>query len=333
MLKIGIIGAGRIGRVHGESIQKYVSTATIKSIADPYLNEEIVTWAKELEIPLVLKDYKEIINDPEIDAVLICSSTDTHSQISIEAAKKGKHIFCEKPVDKDLNKIKEVINIIEETGVKYQVGFNRRFDSNFMALREAVDTNKIGKPRVIKITSRDPAPPPIDYIKVSGGMFLDMTIHDFDMIRFLSKSEAKSIYAVGKVFVDEEIGKAGDIDTAIITVTMENGCMCVIDNCREASYGYDQRAEIFGSEGSISINNNSYSTAILSNKDGVIAEKPLLFFLERYMEAYALEIKEFVKSIVNDTKVPVSIIDGLEPIKIAIAAKKSLEERRVVNLR
>ena len=330
MLKVGIIGAGRIGKVHGESISKYVKGAEVKAIADPFLNEETKQWAKSMGIAHVYQDYHEILNDGEIDAVLICSSTDTHSPISIEAIKAGKHVFCEKPVDHDVEKIKEVMKLVKDSKCKYQVGFNRRFDHNFKAAKEAVQTGKIGTQHVIKITSRDPEAPPISYVKISGGMFLDMTIHDFDMVRFLSGSEVEEVYAIGGALVDSAIGEAGDIDTAIITMKLKNGAMAVIDNCRQATYGYDQRAEVFGSNGSIEIGNDTSSTAVLSTNQGIVAEKPLHFFLERYMQAYANEIREFVEAITNNTEVPVTITDGLEPVIIGLAAKKSLVENRPV---
>ena len=332
MINIGIIGAGRIGKVHGESISKYVKGARVKSIYNFILDDETVAWAKEMGIDEVYDDYNKILNDEEIDAVLICTSTDTHSPISIEAIRAGKHVFCEKPIDHDIQKIKNVMEELEKSNVKYQVGFNRRFDHNFMAAKEAVESGKIGDMNIIKITSRDPEAPPVSYVKVSGGMFLDMTIHDFDMVRFLSGSEVEEVYAMGAVLVNEEIGKAGDIDTAIITMKLANGALAVIDNSREACYGYDQRAEVFGSKGCIQIVNDANSTAVLSNKDGVTGEKPLYFFLQRYMMAYANEISQFVEAIVNDTEVPVSVVDGLNPVLIGLAAQKSLREQRPVKI-
>ena len=332
MIKVGIIGAGRIGHVHGESISKFVKNATVKTIADPFMNEKTEAWAKSLGVEKTTKDYHEILNDPEITAVLICASTDQHSPLSIEALKAGKHVFCEKPIDHDVNKIKKVLQVVKETGKKYQVGFNRRFDHNFRAIHEAVKAGKVGKQQIIKITSRDPEPPSIDYVKVSGGIFLDMTIHDFDMVRYLSGSEVEEVYAEGSVTVDPEIGKAGDIDTAVITMKLANGATAVIDNCRAACYGYDQRAEVFGTDGCVAISNDSDSNAVYSCKDGVIAEKPMFFFLERYMMAYANEVNEFVEAIVNDKETPVNANDGLQPVLIGLAAKKSVEEHRPVKV-
>ncbi|MGQ8820818.1 inositol 2-dehydrogenase [Bibersteinia trehalosi] len=332
MLKVGIIGAGRIGRVHSESISKYVKGAEIKAISDVKITEELTAWAKSMGIPEVYDDYKKILQDSEIDAVLVCSSTNTHAPISIEAALAGKHVFCEKPVDADPAKIREVLAAVEKAGVKFQVGFNRRFDHNFKAIKDRVAAGDIGEPHVIRVTSRDPEAPPIEYVKVSGGMFFDMTIHDFDMIRYLSGSEVEEVFAVGTVLVNPEIGKAGDIDTAVITLKLKNGAIGVIDNSRKAAYGYDQRAEVFGSKGAIHITNDTGSTAIFSGENGVIAEKPKYFFLERYMQSFADEISCFVDSVVNDKPTLVNGNDGLQPVLIALAAKKSLEENRPVKL-
>ena len=332
MVTVGIIGAGRIGRVHVESICTKVGNAKIKALADPFMNEETDLWAKKMGVEITTKDYKEILADPEIDAVLICSSTDTHSPISVEAIQAGKHVFCEKPIDHDVAKIKEVIDALAKNPVKYQVGFNRRFDHNFEAVRDAVAAGKIGDTHIIKITSRDPEPPCADYVKVSGGMFLDMTIHDFDMVRFLAGCNAAEVYVEAAVLVDPAIGEAGDVDTAVITLKMENGAIAVIDNSRQAVYGYDQRAEVFGSKGMVATGNDTASAAVISNVDGVTGEKPLHFFLERYTDAYAKEIKCFIEAIENDTETPLGVDDGLQPVLMGLAAKKSLEEHRPVKI-
>ena len=332
MLNIGIIGAGRIGKVHLQSVTRYVTDAKVIALADPFMNAETEEWARSLGVAKLTRDYKEILADPEVDAVFICSSTDTHSAISLEAIAAGKHIFCEKPVDHDLGKIKAVMQTLEGSPVKYQVGFNRRFDHNFAAAREAVAKGRIGELAVLKITSRDPGAPPVDYIKVSGGIFLDMTIHDFDMIRFISGEEVTEVYAAGGVTVDPAIGEAGDIDTAVVTLRLESGALAVIDNCRRASYGYDQRLEAFGSKGQVAISNDTASSAVVSDANGVTAEKPLYFFLERYMQAYAAEVEAFVAAVRDDTPVPVGIDAGLQSVLIGVAAKKSLELGRPVKL-
>lgn len=332
MIKVGVIGAGRIGKVHITGISTRVKDAVIKTVADPFLNEETAEWARSMGVLHTTKDYKEILNDPEIEAVLICSSTDTHSELSVEAIKAGKHVFCEKPISYDVEKIQKVVDALKGTNLKYMVGLNRRFDHNFEAVQKAVAAGKIGKPEIIKITSRDPEPPSIEYVKVSGGMFMDMTIHDFDMVRYLSGAEVEEIYVQGANLVDPAIGEAGDVDTAIITMKLSNGALAVIDNSRRAAYGYDQRAEVFGSEGMIAVTNDAESTAVLSNKDGVTGEKPLFFFLERYMDAYGKEVSEFIKAIVENTDTPMGVEDGLKPVLIALAAEKSMKEGRPVKL-
>lgn len=332
MVTVGIIGAGRIGKVHTASICNIVKNATIKTIADPFMNEETANWAKSMGVSNTTKDYKEILADPEIDAVLICSSTNTHSPISVEAIKAGKHVFCEKPIDHDVEKIKEVIDALKDSNVKYQVGFNRRFDHNFEAVRNAVAAGKIGDPHIIKVTSRDPEPPSAEYAAVSGGMFLDMTIHDFDMVRYLAGCDAEEIYVQSAVLVDPAIGEAGDVDTAVITIKMENGAIAVIDNSRKAAYGYDQRAEVFGSKGMVATTNDTESSAVLSTADGVTGEKPLYFFLERYMQSFAKEVNCFIQAIENDTDTPLGVLDGLKPVLMGIAAKKSVEEHRPVKI-
>lgn len=333
MINIGIIGAGRIGKVHAESVMRFVKNATVKAIADPYMNDETIAWAKEMGINEIYTDYHKILEDKDIEIVLICSSTDTHSKISLEAISAGKHIFCEKPIDHDVNKIKEVMEALKNSNVKYQVGFNRRFDHNFMAAREAVKAGKIGDLNILKICSRDPGAPPVSYIKVSGGIFLDMTIHDFDMVRFMSGDEVEEVYAIGGVLVDPAIGEAGDIDTAIITLKLKSGALAVIDNCRRATYGYDQRVEAFGSLGQVAIGNDTDSLAVISNADGVTAEKPKLFFLERYMGAYTAEVNSFIQAVQNDTPTEVNVIDGLKPVLIGLAAKLSLKENRPVKIK
>lgn len=333
MMNIGIIGAGRIGKVHAESVMRFVKNATVKAIADPFMNDATIAWAKEMGINEIYTDYHKILEDKDIEIVLICSSTDTHSKISLEAIAAGKHIFCEKPIDHDVNKIKEVMDALKNSNVKYQVGFNRRFDHNFMAAREAVKAGKIGELNILKICSRDPGAPPVSYIKVSGGIFLDMTIHDFDMVRYMSGDEVEEVYAIGGVLVDPAIGEAGDIDTAIITLKLRSGALAVIDNCRRATYGYDQRVEAFGSLGQVAIGNDTDSSAVISNADGVTAEKPKLFFLERYMGAYTAEVNSFIQAVQNGTPTEVGVEDGLKPVLIGLAAKLSLKENRPVKIK
>lgn len=333
MLNIGIIGAGRIGKVHLESISYHVKNATVTAMADPFMNEETEKLIRSYGVSKVTKDYKDILNDTDIDAVLVCSSTDTHAAISIEAINAGKHVFCEKPVDHSIEKIQAVADALKEhPDIKFQVGFNRRFDHNFAAIRKAYDDGKIGEAHILKITSRDPEPPNPAYIKVSGGIFLDMTIHDFDMACFLTDSDVEELYVNSAVLVDPAIGEQGDVDTAIITMKMANGALAVIDNSRKAAYGYDQRAELFGSKGMVATSNDTVSSAVISNADGVTGEKPLFFFLERYMGSFSEEMRQFTEAIINDTEVPVGIHAGLQSVKIGLAARKSVEEHRPVKI-
>ena len=333
MLKIGIIGAGRIGKVHLESISYHVKNATVTAMADPFMNEETEKLIRSYGVSKVTKDYKDILNDKDIDAVLVCSSTDTHAAISIEAINAGKHVFCEKPVDHSIEKIQAGADaLMEHPYIKFHAGFNRRFDHNLAAIRKAYDDGKIGEAHILKITSRDPEPPNPAYIKVSGGIFLDMTIHDFDMACFLTASDVEELYVNSAVLVDPAIGEQGDVDTAIITMKMANGALAVIDNSRKAAYGYDQRAELFGSKGMVATSNDTVSSAVISNADGVTGEKPLFFFLERYMGSFSEEMRQFTEAVINDTEVPVGIHAGLQSVKIGLAARKSVEEHRPVKI-
>jgi myo-inositol 2-dehydrogenase / D-chiro-inositol 1-dehydrogenase len=330
-LQVGIIGAGRIGKEHAQTLAYRLPDARAAVITD--LNG---TAAKELAdrlgIPRVTKNSQEILSDPSIDAVLICSPTDTHVDLIIEAAHARKHIFCEKPIDVSLSRIDQALQAVEKAQVKFQVGFNRRFDANFARVRSAVETGEIGTPHLIHIISRDPEPPPISYVKTSGGIFLDMTIHDFDMARFLIGAEVESIYATGGVLIDPAIGKAGDIDTALLVLHFTNGVIGTIDNSRKAVYGYDQRVEILGSKGSIATGNCYPNQAILSTASAVQRDLPLNFFMERYTESFAAELRAFVNAVLRDEPVPVNGVDGRTAVAMALAARKSYEERRAVML-
>lgn len=330
-MKIGIIGTGRIGKIHAENIIKNFKDIEIKSVADTNI-EESRSWAESLGIKNIYSDYKKIIEDKEIGAVIICSSTNTHSTISIEAARAGKDIFCEKPIDYDLDKIKEVLNEVEKANVKFQVGFNRRFDHNFKKVKDLVIEGAIGEVHIVKVTSRDPEPPSPEYARVSGGMFLDMTIHDFDMVRYLSGSEVVEVFTNAAVLVDKAIGEAGDVDTALINLKFANGAIGIIDNSRKAAYGYDQRVEVFGSKGGVTASNDTPTTVVLSTSSGVESDKPKYFFLERYMDSFRDELKEFFQCIKENKTPSVTAIDGLKTILIALAAKKSYETGKPVKV-
>ncbi len=330
-MNVGVIGAGRIGKVHAENLVLRIQETNVVAIADVMLAAAQETGAR-LHIPTVTADYHDLLNAPEIEAVVICSATDTHTQIIIEAAQAGKHIFCEKPIDLNLKRIDEALAAVDQAGVKLQIGFNRRFDPNYRRIRQAVETGEIGSPYRLNIISRDPAPPPISYVKVSGGIFVDMTIHDFDMARFLIGSDVEEIYTAAGVMVDPAIGAAGDVDTAVITLKFANGVIGMIDNCRKAVYGYDQRAEVFGSGGSASTENNYPNSATISTADNIRRDLPLNFFVERYTESYRQEMLAFVDAVLHDKPVPVTGADGRAPVVMGIAARKSYDENRPVRL-
>lgn len=330
-MNVGLIGAGRIGRIHAENIARHIARVTITRIAD-IAADKARDWAKALGITQVSADVREILADPQIGAVLVCSSTDTHADMVVAAAESGKHVFCEKPVDLTVAKVKKTIAAVQKAGVTLQVGFNRRFDHNFRRIRDLVQQGAIGDPHILRITSRDPAPPPAEYVKVSGGIFLDMTIHDFDMARYLAGSDAVEVYAKGAVRVDPAIGNAGDVDTAVVTITFQNGCLGVIDNSRRAAYGYDQRVEVFGSKGVLSCANDTPTSVTLANESGVAGDKPLYFFLERYHQAFLDELNAFFDTVIEGKPSPVGDIDGLKPLLMGFAAKKSLAEGRPVSI-
>jgi len=332
MMKVGIIGAGRIGKVHAKNIAMFVPEMKVKTLADPFMNEETEAFARQYGIEITTKDAAEILNDPEIEAVLICSSTDTHSQYIIEAARAGKHIFCEKPIDYDLGKVRAAIDAAKTAGVKLQIGFCRRFDHNHRAVYDMVQGGKVGKVNIIKISSRDPEPPPISYVKVSGGIFYDMMIHDFDMARFLAGSEVTEVSAVGSVLVDPAIGEAGDVDTAVVTLKFESGAIGVIDNSRKAVYGYDQRVEVFGSEGCAQNENDIPNTAILSNAEGTTYGTAYKVMWDRYTGAFVAEMQAFADAVAQDKETPVTGEDGRYPVLMAAAAVKSLKEGRPVKI-
>jgi myo-inositol 2-dehydrogenase/D-chiro-inositol 1-dehydrogenase len=330
-INIGIIGTGRIGRLHAQNLVYRLPKANLVAVSDIYVDAARQV-AAELGVPTVYQDHRSILEDTSVDAVLICSSTDTHAQIIEDAAAAGKQIFCEKPIALDLAKIDRALTAVERAGVKLQIGFNRRFDPNFRRLREVVATGQIGEPHILRITSRDPKPPPLEYVRVSGGIFLDMTIHDFDMARFILGSEVETIFAAGAVLVDPGIGQAGDIDTTIIMLQFANGALGTIDNSRQAVYGYDQRVEVFGSMGMAACSNEKPDSAVVSNATGEHAALPLFFFVERYTESYVEELEAFVDCLVNDTLPPVTGVDGRVPVVMGYAAKLSYEERRPVRL-
>jgi len=331
VVRLGIIGAGRIGQLHLDNVVRHIPEATVVALADIAI-DHARTVAAERKVPNVYSDPTEILESPDVDAVLICSSTDTHARFIKAAAKAGKHAFCEKPIALDLPTIDGAVAAAEKAGIALQIGFNRRFDPNFLEARRQVSDGAVGDVHLLRITSRDPGPPPIEYVKVSGGLFLDMTIHDFDMARYMVGDEVEEVYAVGGVLVDPMIGEVGDIDTAVVTLQFRNGAIGVIDNSREAVYGYDQRVEVFGSAGMVSVVNPKPHTAVHSGREGDSAPPLLHFFLERYAQSFVAELRAFVEAASGRGEVPVTGADGRAPVVMALAAQQSLREGRPVRL-
>ncbi|CAM9214520.1 unnamed protein product [Ascophyllum nodosum] len=323
-LKVGIIGVGRIGRCHCASVASVPTKATVSMICDiyqPALDEVSAIF----HVPKTTSDPLELINDPDVEAVVICSPTDQHADQIMAAAKAGKMIFCEKPISLNIEIIDKVAACVEEAGVMCFVAFQRRFDANFMRLKEAIAGGEVGDVSMVHIISRDPSPPPINYIKVSGGLHNDMAVHDFDIARFLTGSEVTEVYCKGSCKVDPEIGEAGDIDTSLAVLTFENGVVATVDNCRKATYGYDQRVEVFGSKGMIQSNNKHPHTCVVSNDEAISASKAMAFFMDRYAEAYRNEMVSFVECAHAQKPSPVGVADGRAAYLIGKAAKQSME--------
>ncbi len=327
-LRIGVLGVGRIGKMHAELVARQVPGASLAMVQDVNA-QAAAAIAADLDVPYTT-DIGELLQSGDVDAVAICSSTDTHVPLMIAAAGAGKAIFCEKPVSLDLGKVDEGLEAVRAGAVPIQIGFNRRFDAAHASVRAAVVDGSVGDLHLVRITSRDPAPPPIAYIKVSGGLFLDMMIHDFDMARFVTGSEVVDVYAQAAVRVDPAIGEAGDVDTAVVMLRHENGCITTIDNSRQAVYGYDQRVEAFGSGGMAASENPLTHTGMRRSAAGTISQTIPYFFLDRYIPSYIEEWKAFVGYIADGGPSPVSAEDGRAPLVIGLAAWKSYREGRPV---
>lgn len=330
-VKVGLIGAGRIGCLHAQHLRSRIPAADLLMVTDISI-DAARRCAERYAIPAYQEDYRALLDHPEVQAVIICSPTPTHAQIIEEAALVGKHIFCEKPIAFSLPVIDQALETVKRAGVKLQIGFNRRFDANFRRVRQAVEQNEIGQPRQLQIISRDPAPPSIEYIRTSGGLFLDMAIHDFDMARFLLGDEVAELFVLANAADSPAIAAEGDVDNAITMLRFANGAIGTIYNSRSASYGYDQRVEILGSKGVIAIENNSPNTAIISDASSVRRDLPLYFFVERYAESFIAELAAFVEALLHDGPVPVTGQDGRVPVAMALAAHTSLVEHRAVLL-
>ncbi|NVO25727.1 inositol 2-dehydrogenase [Donghicola mangrovi] len=321
MLKVGLLGAGRIAGVHAKAISEHPGSELV-AVSD-YFFEAAEKLAKQYGCAARTTD--QILGDPSIDAVLIATSTDTHSDLIEAACAAGKAVLCEKPVDLSLARARACHAAVARSDRPVMIGFNRRFDPNFGALQAALVAGEIGKAELLSITSFDPAPPPISYIKVSGGIFRDMMIHDFDVATFLLQEAPVSVSATGSSIVDPDIGAAGDFDTAVVTLRYENGRIAVIKNSRRAVYGYDQRVEVLGSSGMLQAQNVLENTVVKSTAAGVSGAKPTYFFLERYMAAYAAEWAAFVDAVADGRSVPVSLDDGVLALTLAEAATRSAQ--------
>jgi myo-inositol 2-dehydrogenase/D-chiro-inositol 1-dehydrogenase len=326
---VAVIGIGRIGRMHTENLVHSVPGVHVKAVVSRRQVDE--AWADALGIPIRSTNLDKVLKDPEIEAVVITAPSGLHVELIGQAAAAGKHIFCEKPVAFEAEAIEKAHAAAKAAGVKLQVGFNRRFDPSILRMWEAVQAGEVGEIHQLRVTNRDPKAPPVDFVKRSGGLFFDFAIHDFDTVRFLSGSEIVELYAVGAVLVDPEIGKAGDIDTAVITLRLANGALGVIDCSRQTGYGYDQRFEVFGSKGSITVDNTTPTTVVASSKGGVVADKPHETFVERYREAFIAEVAAFVASVREGSPVRVGAPDAAAAVRAAAAARTShLEHRPVV---
>ncbi|MGV1753197.1 inositol 2-dehydrogenase [Agrobacterium sp. CG674] len=326
--RLALLGAGRIGKVHAKAIASD-ARAKLVAVVDAF-PESAQAIANESGCEISTIDA--VLANPDIDAVIICTPTNTHADLIERFARAGKAIFCEKPIDLDVARAAACIEVVKETGAKIMLGFNRRFDPHFRAVREAIDNGRIGDVEMVTIVSRDPGAPPPEYIKVSGGIFRDMTIHDFDIARFLLGEEIVSVFATGSVLVDPRIGELGDYDSASIILTTASGRQASISNSRRATYGYDQRIEVHGSLGSVAAENQRPVSIEVATKDGYTRPALHDFFMTRYTEAYAAEIKAFIDSVENDVAPSPSAHDGLIALKLADAALKSAREKVLVQI-
>jgi myo-inositol 2-dehydrogenase/D-chiro-inositol 1-dehydrogenase len=327
-LRIGVIGVGRIGRMHADLLARQVAGAAVSLVYDAH-EDTARAVAGELGIATAA-DVDELLTASEVDAVAICTSTATHADLIVAAARAGKAIFCEKPVSLDLAEVDRALAAVDEAGVPFQIGFNRRFDPSHAKVAAAVADGSVGDPHLVRISSRDPAPPPMAYVRGSGGIFLDMTIHDFDMARYVTGSEVVEVFARGAVRIDPAFAEAGDVDTAVVTLIHENGCLTTIDNSRQAVYGYDQRVEVFGSAGMACSENPLADSAIVRTGAGTRAATLPDFYLERYVPSYLREWGAFVAAVSEGQPTPVTGRDARAPLVIGLAAGRSLREGRPV---
>lgn len=334
MINIAIVGVGRIGLVHALTIKtKLRDSVNINLLVDS-ISPDLEKNAKDFNAKYS-KSFDECLSDKNIDACILCTPTSTHTENCIKALRAGKHVFCEKPIATNVKDHLKVIEAVKETGKKLMVGFQRRFDHNMKNIKDRIDSGDIGKVQMIKLTDYDSPFPNVEFLKVSGGIYLDLCIHDFDMISYLTektKDEPDELFTLGSAFLMPEISEFSDVDTAVVTVKMKSGTMASINTTRFASYGYDQRIEVLGTKGSLSCENDTPTSVILQNEEGVTKDKPFYTFLPRYGSAYAEEIYQFAQAVLNDTEIPVTAEKCLPSLKMALAANISLKERRIVKL-
>jgi len=328
-LVVGVVGAGRIGKLHINNIKDFPNVR-VKIVADPFA-DKLQDWFETSGVEKLVSDYNEIFEDEEVNVLFICSPTDTHLELIEKGVEHNMHVFCEKPISFSQEETRRVYDVVKNSNSKVQIGFNRRFDANFSKVKDYINDGSIGETQLIKISSRDPEAPPMEYVERSGGLFFDMMIHDFDMARFLG-GDIEEVYAQGAALINPEITKYEDIDTAIVTLKFKNGAHGVIDNSRQAVYGYDQRAEAFGTKGQAVADNNTDTRVKLFTADLVKEDNPKYFFLERYNEAFIKETKQFFDAISNNQEVSPSFEDGMKAQDLAFAAKKSLESNQPVRL-
>lgn len=330
MTSVGIIGLGRIGRIHLKNLCTQINGVMVIGAMNPSADGR--DFAAGFNLPIVTDNADELIHHPAIDAILVCTPTDLHADYVVRAAKAGKAVFCEKPIDLSLERVRKTLALVEQAGTPLMLAFNQRFDPHFQEIRKGIEEGKIGRLRSIHITSRDPSPPPISYIQQSGGLFMDMSIHDLDMARYLLNDEIVEVYAKGFNIIDPEIGAVGDIDTGYILLTSKNQVTVFIENSRQSSYGYDQRLEVFGSKGMMMAENPLKTNHVFLDSGGMHRPRYQDFFIDRYAESYKAEMHAFVEALNQKKPMPITGEDGLQATLLALAAEKSMKENRPVRL-
>jgi myo-inositol 2-dehydrogenase/D-chiro-inositol 1-dehydrogenase len=330
-VNIAVIGTGRIGSMHTRNLVRNIPESNVVAVCDIRLDVAQAV-ADELGVERVVKDYHELLEDKEIEAVLIATNTDTHEFIVKDAASAGKQLFCEKPLALNLADIDGVMTEVERTRVKLQVGYNRRFDKSFQRVREVVNSGELGKPCILRITNRDPEPPSLEYAQSSGGMFLDMSIHDFDMVRF-QIGEVEEVYAIGNVLIAPYLKDIGDVDIDIITLRFENGAIGSIDNSRQCAYGYDQRLEVFCVNGAAIAGNEYENTVVKGDSDGYHSAKLPRFFIQRFADCYVDEVRQFLQCVMDDKPVSPTGYDSRASVLLGLAAWESFRQNRPIKIK